>query len=287
MEVIRTAFELRSKFNLNKNKTIGFVPTMGALHEGHGSLITAAKKENDLVVVSIFVNPTQFNNPNDLSKYPRPVESDLKFLELHNVDYLFFPEPNEIYPNGYRTSIHSIEWEKEKILCDKFRPGHFQGVLTVVNILFNIVKPTRAYFGLKDAQQCAYITNMVSDLQMEIQIVPCETIRDSEDNVALSSRNKLLSSEDRKTAKIIPEVLFKISKGDLSIDEGKKKLKDSKIEVEYLEIRSFPDLKLENNYKKDNRDGGGGSRIFFAGFLGSVRLIDNMEMGLQNASWRK
>ncbi|MEG8947511.1 pantoate--beta-alanine ligase [Rosettibacter firmus] len=234
-----------------KNKTIGFVPTMGALHKGHASLIERCLKENDISVVSIFVNPTQFNDPDDLRNYPRTFENDFKLLETMNVDYLFYPEYGEIYSDNYRYKI--VETDFSKKLCGAFRPGHFEGVLTVVMKLFNIVRPHKAYFGEKDYQQLKLIEGMCKAFFMDIEIVPCPIVRD-EDGLALSSRNLLLTDEERKIAVNFPELL----KSKKSANQIKEELEKLGFKVDYIE-----DIE---------------GRRFGAVHIGKVRLIDNVEL---------
>lgn len=234
-----------------KNKTVGFVPTMGAFHQGHASLIERCLKENNISVVSIFVNPTQFNDPNDLRNYPRTFDSDLKLLEKMNVDYLFYPEYEEIYSDNYRYKI--IETDFSKKLCGAFRPKHFEGVLTIVLKLFNIVKPHKAYFGEKDYQQLKLIEGMCKAFFMDIEIVPCPIIRD-EDGLALSSRNLLLTNEERKIAVNFPKLL----KARMPNELIKEELEKLGFKVDYIE----------------NLEG----RRFGAVHIGKVRLIDNVEL---------
>jgi len=181
-------------------KTIGFVPTMGALHEGHTSLIDRCAKNGDFVVVSIFVNPTQFGPGEDLAKYPRPLKADLKICKDHGVDVVFVPTPAEVYGSGNLAWVNVEELSRP--LCGRFRPGHFRGVATVCAKLFNIVRPDVAYFGQKDAQQLAVIKRMVADLNFPLKVVACPTVR-AADGLALSSRNRYLSQEQRKDATCI------------------------------------------------------------------------------------
>jgi len=199
-----------------ENKTIGFVPTMGALHKGHIELIKKARKETDVVVVSIFVNPIQFGPKEDYKKYPRPIEKDLNICKENNVDYVFYPEVDEMYPKVQNSKFNLqndniltfVEVKNlQDILCGKFRPGHFRGVCTVVAKLFNIVKPHIAYFGEKDYQQLKIIQQMVKDLNFDIKIVPVGTVRE-EDGLACSSRNTYLSEVERKVAPYIYKSLL-------------------------------------------------------------------------------
>lgn len=182
---------------LRKEKTIGFVPTMGYLHEGHLSLVRRSKKENDITVVSIFVNPTQFGPNEDYNSYPRNLNRDASLLEKEDVDYVFIPEIEQMYPKDYSTYIN--EESLSRHLCGRSRPGHFRGVCTVVTKLFNIVKPNRAYFGQKDAQQFRVIRRMVRDLNMDVEVIECPIVREP-DGLAMSSRNIYLSTEERNQA---------------------------------------------------------------------------------------
>ena len=198
-----------------EDKTIGFVPTMGALHEGHLSLVRRSKDENDATVVSIFVNPAQFGPDEDFLKYPRDVEKDVEKLSTQGVDTIFIPDEREMYPEGFSTSINI--GRIGEILCGASRPGHFSGVAAVVAKLFNIVMPDRAYFGQKDFQQTVIINKLVRDLNFSIDIVVCPTIRES-DGLAMSSRNSYLNRGERKAAAI----LFKALKfgEDLIVSDG-------------------------------------------------------------------
>ncbi len=192
----------------DKNITIGFVPTMGFLHEGHISLIKRARKENDLVVVSVFINPTQFAEGEDLETYPKDIEKDYKNSINAGADIVFNPGVEEIYGEDDSTFV-VVEGDITKKLCGRSRPTHFKGVTTVVAKFFNIVKPTKAYFGQKDAQQIAVIEKMVRDLNFDVNIVACELIRE-DDGLAMSSRNIYLSDEERKQALVLSESLLKI-----------------------------------------------------------------------------
>src|SRR5690554_1193475 len=203
MILVKTIKELKEYLGeLRKNGSVGLIPTMGALHNGHLSLVNEAVRENPVVVVSIFVNPTQFNDPNDLRRYPRNLDADLKMLEPTGCDLVFAPEAEEIYPepDSYREKFDF--GQLEKVMEGKHRPGHFNGVAQVVSKLFHIVEPNKAYFGLKDFQQLAIIKKMVQMLKMPVEIVPCPIIRE-ESGLAMSSRNELLSAEERKNAALI------------------------------------------------------------------------------------
>lgn len=232
---------------------IGFVPTMGALHEGHLSLIERAKSECDHVIVSVFVNPTQFNDPNDLAKYPRPIEQDVELLRKAGADAVFLPQPEEIYADKYRFKVTENEFSKK--LCGASRPGHFDGVLTVVLKLFQLARPDRAYFGEKDYQQLQLIKDMSEALFLDIEVVPCPTKREA-DGLAMSSRNLRLSSEQRETAPMIYKVLRTLADKKIDAVDARVQLESAGFRVDYVE-----------NYF---------GRWFVAAFLGEVRLIDNL-----------
>jgi pantoate--beta-alanine ligase len=203
IKIIHHAQEMHdfSSQQLNVNRSIGFVPTMGALHPGHISLIEKAKSENDIVVCSIFVNPTQFNDPKDLDNYPRMPEADIALLKAAGCDIVFLPTPAEIYPNGPQLLDISFGF-MEETMEGAFRPGHFKGVATVVNRLFEIVQPTNSYFGEKDFQQLAIIRKMAERLKHSTLIIGCPTLRE-QDGLAMSSRNLLLTPEQRRAAPLI------------------------------------------------------------------------------------
>ena len=236
---------------IRKNKTIGFVPTMGALHEGHLSLMKKAREENDVTVVSIFLNPTQFNNPKDLSTYPENIQRDVSLLEQQSVDVFFKPTFQTIYPDNYRYEIFEKEFSKQ--LCGAHRPGHFNGVLTVVMKLLQIVPADRAYFGEKDFQQLLLIKGMVESFFIPTEIVPCPIVRD-ESGLALSSRNQKLSPSGLEIARKFAQTLH----SNKSLEEISSLLKDLKVEVEYLE-------EIQN-------------RRFAAVNIENVRLIDNVSL---------
>lgn len=232
------------------NSSVGFIPTMGALHEGHLSLIKKSKKENDITIVSIFVNPTQFNDKADFENYPATVDNDIKKLEKENVDYLLLPSYKELYPDNYKYVITENSFSKQ--LCGNSREGHFDGVLTVVMKLLNIVNANVAYFGEKDYQQYKLIKGMAEAFFIDTRIISVETVREA-DGLAFSSRNARLSKEDRERALLFPKLL----KSDASCDEVTKELTENNFLVDYItEI-----------------DG----RRFGAVNIGSVRLIDNVE----------
>lgn len=276
--VVKSIKELRSLLATarKENKTIGLVPTMGFLHEGHLSLIRKANQENDLVVVSIFVNPTQFGPNEDFETYPRDIEQDTKLANEAGADIIFNPLAEEIYPEGSSSWVN-VEGSITSVLCGASRPTHFQGVTTVVNILFNIVKPNRAYFGQKDAQQAAVLTKMVRDLHMNVELVICPIIRES-DGVALSSRNTYLSNEERKQAVILNEslqlALQTYKEGELDV-ETLTQLVRNKIttmplaKIDYVSIFSYPTLTQINKIMDR-------AIIAVAVKFGKTRLIDNV-----------
>jgi pantoate--beta-alanine ligase len=256
-------------------KKIGFVPTMGALHEGHLSLIKAAKKQTDFVVVSIFVNPAQFGPGEDLAKYPRPFDADIKACKNSGVDVVFAPSDKEMYPEKNLTWVN-VEKLSEP-LCGKSRPGHFRGVATVCAKLFNIVQPDIAFFGQKDAQQVVVIQRMIADLNMPLRIVVCPTVREK-DGLAASSRNKYLNARGRKDAVLLyaalqeAEILIGMGmrKSSALIKEMKKILKISKrIKIEYISITDAQTLDELDRIK-------GKVLIALAVKIGSTRLIDNI-----------
>ncbi len=261
----------------NLGLKVGFVPTMGALHEGHISLINRAKKENDIVVCSVFVNPIQFNNPTDLEKYPRTPENDIAKLEQAGCDAVFMPSVEEMYPE--KVEEHHDFGDLERVMEGACRPGHFNGVAIVVHKLFSIVNPDRAYFGEKDFQQLAIIKKMVGNLNLKLEIVPCQIIREN-DGLAMSSRNVRLNEAERAIApKIFATLNDAISKKDvMSPSEMKDYALDryseiKEFDVEYVEITDETNLKSLENWNECEH-----ARIFVALQLGPVRLIDNVRI---------
>jgi pantoate--beta-alanine ligase len=261
-------------------KKIGFVPTMGALHAGHFSLIKAAKEQTDFVVVSIFVNPTQFGPAEDFDKYPKTLDADTAGCEKLGVDIIFVPSISEIYPSKNLTWVN-VEKLTEP-LCGKSRPGHFRGVATVCAKLFNIVEPDIAFFGQKDAQQSIVVKQMIADLNMPLQIVVCPTVRES-DGLAMSSRNKYLNAEERKDAALIyaalqeAELFIKAGhrKSSELIGEMEKILKISnRIKIEYISILDSRTLEEIDRAK-------GKVLIAIAAKLGQARLIDNIILNIE------
>lgn len=277
MQVLKSKNELVSLIDSYKKegKTIGFVPTMGALHNGHLSLVKECKKNSDVTVVSIFVNPTQFNDLEDLKRYPRTLDKDTELLKSVNCDLVFVPSVEEIYPEpdtrkfdfGYIESV--MEGAK--------RPGHFNGVGQVVSRLFDIVQPDKAFFGMKDFQQVAIIKNMVKQLNYNIQIVPCPIIRE-ESGLALSSRNTLLDEDHKKNAPHIYATLKKARNlaSEMSVSDLKKWITDEinsnpYLETEYVEIVDDTTLKVTENWKEE-----GIKVACVAVYAGKIRLIDNI-----------
>lgn len=271
-----TITELQNKLSeLKKAGTIGFVPTMGALHSGHISLVNQAVAKNNIVVVSIFVNPTQFNDKNDLARYPRTLESDLKLLEKTGCQIVFAPTAEEVYPEPDTRKFNF--GPLETVMEGKHRPGHFNGVAQVVSKLFDFVKPDSAYFGLKDFQQLAIIKEMVKQLKIDIEIVACPIIRE-ESGLAMSSRNELLTTEERKNAAVISETLFKAKElANLkSVNELETWVietinKNSFLTVEYFEIVDELQLQPVKSWEEECTKVG-----CIAVFCGKVRLIDNV-----------
>ena len=257
-------------------KTVGFVPTMGALHEGHLTLVKEARAANDVVVVSIFVNPTQFNDKSDLDKYPRDLTADAAMLAEYDVDYIFAPERHEIYPDGFAAYVN-VEGLTD-MLEGESRPGHFRGVATVVTILFNTVRPDRAYFGQKDAQQVAVIKRLTTDLGFETEIVVVPTIRE-ESGLAMSSRNALMSDDDRKRAAIIIDALreakLAFKKGEriaIHLTEMVKEriASEPAAEIDYVAVVDRDSLQSVEKIGDEE------TLIAIAVRIGGVRLIDNV-----------
>ncbi len=271
MKIFSDIYEL-IEYRKTLTGDVGFVPTMGALHKGHLSLIQNSVKSNDITIVSIFINPTQFLEGEDLDKYPRKLEADIKICELAGVDILFTPKSEEIY-SEIEPKILADE-KKSYILEGYNRPSHFDGVLRVVLKLLNITKPTNAYFGKKDAQQLYLIENMVKTLFLDTKIVPCEIIRE-DDGLALSSRNIYLSKEERKEALKLSKALKTASKEIIKKERDSSKLKDimlkilEPLKVEYVEIVDR-DFNLLDTIELKN------SIILVAAKVGNTRLIDNI-----------
>ncbi|MCS6973446.1 MAG: pantoate--beta-alanine ligase [Cyclobacteriaceae bacterium] len=249
--VIRTIADWRAESKRLLNATVGFVPTMGALHAGHQSLVERSLRENDVTVVSIFVNPTQFNDKSDFERYPRNDAQDIELLKKLGVHYVFMPGYQDLYPEGF--TVRVVENEISRVMEGASRPGHFDGVLTVVMKLLSIVRPYRAYFGEKDYQQFLLIKKMADAFFLPVEIIPCTTIRDA-DGLALSSRNVLLSTEERAKAALFPQIL----KTSATVILAAQKLEQAGFSVDYVEEAW--------------------DRRFGAVRLGKVRLIDNFPL---------
>ncbi|MDP4114773.1 MAG: pantoate--beta-alanine ligase [Bacteroidota bacterium] len=279
MKIIKTVDEIHSTVKAIKlsGKSIGLVPTMGFLHRGHISLVKESKIKNDITIVSVFVNPTQFGPTEDLNKYPRDIDKDTALLEAEGVDYLFLPDEKEIYPDDYETYVEVTKTSKKQE--GEFRPSHFKGVTTIVSILFNCVCPDNAYFGRKDAQQAVIIKKMVKDLKMDINVVIMPIIRE-DDGLALSSRNIYLNKEERERSlllsKSLNEAKIMIESGEHLVNNVIKKisnmfLKESTIHLNYIRIveaSSFNEIEQLEKGKE--------YYILIAARIGTTRLIDNL-----------
>jgi len=274
VKVIRHVKAMKEALANNKKKKIGFVPTMGYLHDGHLSLVDVARKENDLVVMSIFVNPLQFGPTEDLATYPRDEKHDTELAKKHGVDILFIPDVKEMYPDHF--SIEMKLTTKTNVLCGKSRPGHFDGVITVLTKLFHIVEPTNAYFGLKDAQQFSVVDTLIHQLNFPIHLVGLPTVRER-DGLAKSSRNVYLNDQERKDALVLYDTL-KLGKQLVTDGTTVPSLKDEltkyltrhcKGKVDYLEILSFPQLEEVHSIEST-------IIIAIAVHFDRARLIDNI-----------
>ena len=250
MRVFKSVDEWRG-FRRTLSGTVGFVPTMGALHDGHASLLRQARIENDYVVLSVYINPTQFNDPKDHENYPHTLEADVALATLAGVDFVIAPTDSQMYPDGYRYRVTENEFSRE--LCGAHRPGHFDGVLTVVMKLLNFVSPTRAYFGEKDFQQLTLIREMVAAFFLPYEIIACPTVRDV-DGLAMSSRNVNLSPDARVRAIAFPAAL----RDETSSLSARARLEREGFEVDYIEDRE--------------------GRRYGAVRIGGVRLIDNVDL---------
>lgn len=253
MEVITSPIELQNILAEKKKKqlSVGFVPTMGALHSGHLSLVDQSISQNNITVLSIFVNPTQFNNLSDFEKYPRTLESDIQLLNNRPVDYIFAPHRSELYPDNYNYSV--VEIEKNKVLCGETRPGHFQGVLTIILKLIHITQADRLYLGEKDYQQLEIIRGMAKAFFISTQIIGCPTVRDDA-GLALSSRNQRLTPSGLQKAQRFAQLL----KEPTTLNEVRKNIETENIKIDYLEELW--------------------GRRFAAVFIDDVRLIDNVSL---------
>lgn len=262
------------KYRNTLKGAVGFIPTMGYLHAGHLSLVKQAKKENDHVIVSIFVNPKQFGPKEDFQSYPRNTKRDIKLLKSVGTDILFLPEAAEIYPNGYMTYVNVLDITTR--LEGKVRPGHFEGVATVLTKLFNIIHPTKAYFGQKDAQQVAVVRKLIVDLNIPVKVIVSQTVREP-DGLAMSSRNVFLTPSERKEARVLSQSLFLArdlyKKGERKAkkinSEMEKLIKKTSGKIDYISIADKETLKeLE---KIEN-----GALVSLAVRFGKTRLIDNI-----------
>ncbi|KUK36609.1 MAG: Pantothenate synthetase [Thermacetogenium phaeum] len=283
MEVIQEVKRMQEiAFDLRRTgKIVGFVPTMGYLHEGHLSLVRAARRDCDLVVVSIFVNPLQFGPREDFASYPRDLERDLRLAEAEGVDYVFVPSAEEMYPQGFSTYVE-VTGELTEKMCGRSRPGHFRGVTTVVMKLFQLVQPTKAYFGQKDAQQALVIKRMVEDLNVPVEIITCPIVRE-EDGLAMSSRNVYLTPEERKLALALPKALTVgkelIEKGERDPQKVREKILEilqssPGVRVDYVEVCNGENLADLEELK-------GPILLAAAVWVGKARLIDNIYLEVE------
>jgi pantoate--beta-alanine ligase len=259
-----------------QQKSVGLVPTMGALHAGHIALFETSKSQNHLTVGSIFVNPIQFNNQNDLLKYPRDIENDIKLLEAVGCDVLFYPETSEMYPES--STLRLDFGMLDRVMEGQFRPGHFSGVALVVSKLFNIIQPDRAYFGQKDWQQFAVIQKLIAELNFGVSLHSVATLRES-DGLALSSRNLRLNTQERKKAAVFFQGLVRSKTGlhgGERLEDVKANVKafvesQSGVRLEYLELADSKNLNLLENVEESAKP-----ILCIAGYVGDIRLIDNM-----------
>lgn len=277
MQLIHTISELRAIINewRHQGLSVGLVPTMGYLHEGHQSLIAKSVSQNDRTVVSVFVNPIQFGPSEDLEAYPRDINRDMQKVEAAGGDLIFNPEPSEMYPDHFTSFIDTTE--TTELLCGAVRPGHFRGVCTVVGKLFNIVHPDRAYFGQKDAQQLATIRRFVRDLNFDVEIVPCPIVRE-DDGLAKSSRNTYLNPAERQAALILSRSLKQgreaIEAGERSADAVKAIIRQTLeteplARIDYIEVVDFDNIQRVDRLS-------GQTLIAIAVYIGKTRLIDNI-----------
>ena len=276
MKIITKTKELQNLLDslASSSVSIGLVLTMGNIHAGHLSLIKEAKNNNDFVITSIFVNPTQFNNDDDYNSYPKTINQDIAKLKSSSCDLLYLPSIDEIYPEGL-VKVRSV-LKYRNVLCDITRPGHFDGVTTVVNTFFNIIKPKNSYFGEKDYQQMKLIDELVKLKKLNINIVPCTSIRDK-NGMSLSSRNSNFTPNQfeifQNLAKKINLFVKNLKEKNLKLNfkEFKNELSKIKInKIDYLEIRDENNLEITNDYNK--------ARLFVAVFIGNIRVIDNFKL---------
>ncbi|MCI8631788.1 MAG: pantoate--beta-alanine ligase [Firmicutes bacterium] len=276
MKVVHTIKEVREQVKAWRTEglSVGLVPTMGFLHEGHKSLIDSSVKDNDRTVVSVFVNPMQFGPSEDLANYPRDLDADAELCASAGADLIFNPEPEEMYADGFCSFVDMIGPTAE--LCGKSRPIHFRGVCTVVSKLFNIVQPDRAYFGQKDAQQLAVIKRMVTDLNIPVEIIGCPIIREA-DGLAKSSRNTYLNEEERKAALILSKTIFmgqELVKNGLTdaaelISRMKENIETEPLaKIDYVDVVNFDDVSRKDTI-------GDNTLVAMAVYVGKARLLDN------------
>ena len=276
MKIIRKTDELENILYSVKDsrKSIGLVLTMGNIHNGHLSLIKKAQTDNDFVIATIFINPTQFNNKKDYNSYPQTFENDVEKLKSLNCDLLYFPEVTDIYPKGLIREKSITKYRD--ILCDKFRPGHFDGVTTVVDTFFNIIKPNNSYFGEKDFQQVKYINELVKIKNHKTNVISCLSVRDNL-GMSLSSRNSKLNKDQleifknlaKKISKLI--VIIKQRKTKIELENFKKDLSKINInKIDYFEIRDEDNLSVTDDYSH--------SRLFIALYIDEIRIIDNFKL---------
>jgi len=279
MQVVKHISDLQIILNIKRKQglKIGFVPTMGALHKGHLSLVKVAGEQSDFVVVSIFVNPTQFNDKSDLDRYPRDLQKDVDLLSTSSCQLVFAPEANEVYPEPDTRQFNF--GQLEQVMEGKFRPGHFNGVAQVVSRLFEIVQPDKAFFGQKDFQQLAIINEMVRRLNLAVEIVSCPIIREA-DGLAMSSRNMLLSPEQRRNAVHISATLFEAANktGELSVEELCQWVINCINENEYLNTEYFEIVNDTTLLPVKSWDDNCGKIGCIAVHCGKIRLIDNIEL---------
>ncbi len=283
MEIVREVDRMQEISNALKQKgeIITLIPTMGALHKGHLKLMEEAKKSGDILIISIFVNPTQFGPSEDFDSYPRVFEQDKSLALELGVDYIFYPSVEEMYPEGFLSYVYVEEHSKK--LCGKSRPVHFRGVTTVVAKLFNIIKPHKAFFGWKDAQQLIIIKKMAKDLNIDVEVVGVDTVRES-DGLAISSRNKYLTKEERKQASSLYSSLKGakelIASGVVDANIVRRRILDelaimNLVKIDYVEIVDMETLNPIDEIKED-------TLIALAAYVGKARLIDNVIINKEN-----
>lgn len=275
MDVVRTVAELRRWRAEQTGRSVGFVPTMGYLHEGHLALVRRAHAENERVVVSIFVNPLQFGPQEDYERYPRDLERDLALLRAERVDLVFAPPVEEMYPPGFATTV-VVSGPVAERLEGEARPGHFRGVATVVTRLLNLVQPHRAYFGWKDAQQVLVVRRLVSDLALPVEIVPVPTVREP-DGLAMSSRNVYLTPEERRVAAALPQALFaaleRFRTGERAAEVLRRTVRDAlagtPVRLEYVSVSDRESFEEVERVERP-------ALLLVAAWVGTTRLIDNV-----------